>query len=682
MKSILPLLLAAAALLVPLRAQTLTYPDLVDRLYDMQHLATPPGPGEKGELASSYDRHSKYDPATGKYVAWGANGDGNFGGDDLRPMEGDKVVLMDVKGPGCIWRTWSATPDKGHVRIYLDGATQPAVDLPFTGYFDRKNSPFTREQIVYQTKANGFDNFTPIPFQKSCKILADQDWGNYFHFNYTRFSPTTKVPTFHLPLSKTDEAALDKANTVFSKCGDDPHGPRAGEKTETLHSTTPAGEHGDVVQFKGTGAITGLRIKFADGEMPTDVEAQRTFLHQLALRITFDGAKEPQVWVPFGDFFGNSAGAVPHLELPSGMKEDGTWYAYWYMPFGQGATITLDNDSPKSVSLTWEVVHAPLDKSPASLLRFHAKWHRDAAEPMPPDRQPDWLLLQTQGKGRYVGTQLHVWNPLGGWWGEGDEKWFIDGEKMPSSIGTGSEDYFGYAWSSGSTFVQALHAQDYNDNNQGHVSVNRWHIADNLPFHTQFEGVIEKYFPDERGTLYAATVFWYLSPGGVDPYGPVPVKDRVGWWVRPYTYQAPDVIEGESLQTLGTPQHGAGGQDMRSFGATGWSNNQQLFWQPTAQGETIDFGFNVEKAGKYNVMVRLTKAPDYGIVQFSVNGQKSGDPIDLFNPGGVTIGDPTSLGTFDLTAGQNKLGVQVAGKNPSSPRYLVGLDYIKLVPAQ
>jgi hypothetical protein len=227
---------------------------------------------------------------------------------------------------------------------------------------------------------------------------------------------------------------------------------------------------------------------------------------------------------------------------------------------------------------------------------------------------------------------------------------------MPSSIGTGSEDYFGYAWSSGSTFVQALHAQDYNDDNHGHVSVNRFHISDNLPFHTQFEGIIEKYFPNDRGTLYAATVFWYLSPDGHDPYGPVPVKERYGYWIRPYVYQEPGVIEGESMHGLNQPTINAGGQDMRSFGATGWSNNAQLFWH--------------------------SKAVDYGIHQLSIDGQKAGDPIDSFSDHGVTVDAPVSIGTFDLTAGQNTLTVETTGKNAGASSYLFGLDYIKLVPAQ
>ncbi len=106
----------------------LTYIDLVHRLTDLEHLATLPAPGEQCAQWSSYDRASQYDAASGKYIKWDSNGDG---GCYIR-KEGDKFVLAEMEGPGCIWRIWSATPGKGHVRIYLDGANEPAVDLPFS----------------------------------------------------------------------------------------------------------------------------------------------------------------------------------------------------------------------------------------------------------------------------------------------------------------------------------------------------------------------------------------------------------------------------------------------------------------------------------------------------------------------------------------------------------------------
>ena len=106
-----------------------SYIDLVQRLTDLDHLAILPDPGEKTAQWSSYDRASRYDPKSGKYIRWNANGDGN----GYIGKENDKLVLAEMAGPGCIWRIWSAMPKQGHVRIYLDGATDPAVDLPFSG---------------------------------------------------------------------------------------------------------------------------------------------------------------------------------------------------------------------------------------------------------------------------------------------------------------------------------------------------------------------------------------------------------------------------------------------------------------------------------------------------------------------------------------------------------------------
>ena len=171
--------------------QELKYVDLVKRLTDLEYLATLPAPGEQCAQWSSYDRRSRYDAASGKYVAWEANGDG---GGIIR-KEGGKLVLAEMEGPGCIWRIWSAAPKDGHVRIYLDGASDPAVDLPFVGYFDLKNAPFTRSALVH-TVGSGWNNYTPIPYQKSCKVVADPGWGNYYHFTYGTFPKGTRVPTF------------------------------------------------------------------------------------------------------------------------------------------------------------------------------------------------------------------------------------------------------------------------------------------------------------------------------------------------------------------------------------------------------------------------------------------------------------------------------------------------------
>jgi hypothetical protein len=157
------------------------------------------------------------------------------------------------------------------------------------------------------------------------------------------------------------------------------------------------------------------------------------------------------------------------------------------------------------------------------------------------DRWPDWTLLQTKGQGRYVGTQLHIWSPRPGWWGEGDDKFFVDGEKFPSIFGTGSEDYFGFAFGT-SDHTNPLQGQPSAED--FHFSDYRWHIPDAVPFQKSFEGCIEKYQGNDRPVLYDAVAYWYLAPGGTDPYEPLPIFQRTGYMNPPVIHCEPGVIEG------------------------------------------------------------------------------------------------------------------------------------------
>ena len=673
-RKLLPFLISGfACLTATVHAETYTYPQLVERTTDLQELAKLPPPGEKTSLASSYDRASRYDAAADKYINWGANGDGN----GIIRKEGDDSVLMDVQGPGCIWRTWSATAGTGHVKIYLDGSTIPTVDLPFLGYFDGKTAPFNRPNLVYipSAAAHGFDNFTPISFQKSCKIVGEKGWGAYYQFTYTQFPAGTVVPTFKMNLSATDSAALDQADKILGQCGQNPCGDTSKDKTETLSMTVDAGKTATVADLGGEGAITALKVKLV---LPQDAEAQRVLLRQLTISMTWDGETTPAVWSPLGDFFAYVGGADTFQSLPVGLMKDGTFYSYWYMPYGKKAHLEVGNDGPIPVAMTWEVSHAPLAQPIAKLAQFHAKWHRDAFLPTRADRAPDWTLLTTQGTGRYVGTHLHGWNPRGRWWGEGDDKFFVDGEKFPSTFGTGSEDYFGYAWSSAGHFSRPYHNQILNEGNEGHFDDNRWHISDSVPFDTSFEADIEKYFSNERSTLYAAEVFWYLNAGGTDPYPPVPVTDRIGYWVRPEIYHEPNAIEGESLWPVPKPAQPIHVLDMYTLGK-GWSGDAQLWWAADQTGESLELPLPFKKAGKYRLIVHCTEGPNYGIFEVSMNGTDVGQPIDLYAPE-IKTTDPIDLGVVTLPEGKPVLKFTVAGKNAASKGSAFGLDYLKLIP--
>lgn len=683
--------------------ETLSYRDLTHRLTDLDRLSVIPADGEKGAEASSYDRNSQYDAAQDKYINWGANADGS----GFIREEGESQVLAEMKGPGCIWRTWSACSAAGSLKIYIDGAEKPVIDMSFTHFF--KNGPFDqwRNLVCFGLSKDswvpGENCYIPIPFQKSCKItgaIGDHkngptSWGKYFQFTYTQYPAGTKMPAFQWPLTAEESTALDMADAILGKCGEDPAGTRPGQQTDQQDVALTGSAPITVADLKGPQAITGLKVKL---DLPHDQETQRTLLRQLTVRITWDDEKTPAVWSPLGDFFGFVGGAQTYKTLPVGASDDGAFYCYWYMPFASRAKIEVGNESGEPVKMSWEVTHAPLDKPIAQLMRFHAKWHRDAFLPERKDRWPDWTLLTTQGTGRFVGVMLHVWSPYGGWWGEGDEKFFVDGEKSPSYFGTGSEDYFGYAWCAPAFFTRPYHAQPLNQWNAGHVDDCRWQITDNVPFQKSFEGSIEKYWPNDgsvvpykRSNLYAAEVFWYLAPGGTDAYAEVPVDRRVGYWIPPrQTYQEPGVIEGEWMPVVphdwNTPNPWiVSVWDAKQLDLK-WSGDKQLGWCASRPPgiDKLKLKFHVEKTGKYRVVAHLTKDAHYGIFQFSADDQKLGEPIDLYNPT-LIAADPVELGTANLTEGSHLFLVTLSGKNPAitdaNKAMGFGLDYIKLVPA-
>ncbi|HEQ60530.1 MAG TPA: DUF2961 domain-containing protein, partial [Firmicutes bacterium] len=436
---------------------------------------------------------------------------------------------------------------------YLDGDRRPVLDLPFQEYFTAVNFPLVFPSLVYES-ARGWNSYVPIPYQKSCKIVADKDYGQFFHFTYSTFPKGTRVPTFKRELTVEEASALARAEKMLSHRGGDPAGERPGQRVVEKTVEVAPGRAVSVLELAGAGAITSIRVHLDLPEAPDD----RKVLRELALSLRWDGESEPSVWAPLGDFFGTAPGANPYRSLPMGLGEDGWWYSHWYMPFAERAKLELTNDGRASHEVTFQITFAALSKPVERLARFHAKWHRDAFLPEDPNRWIDWPMLKTRGQGRFCGVMLHVWNPNGGWWGEGDEKFFVDGEKFPSIFGTGSEDYFGYAWCDPTLFDRAYHNQTLCENaNAGHVSVNRWQITDNVPFQTSFEGCIEKYFPNDRPTLYACTAYWYLAPGGDDPYRPVTdVWERLGYVVTdveaPTTAERMFVQEGEIILETAT----------------------------------------------------------------------------------------------------------------------------------
>ncbi len=654
------------------------YAEVVGRLMDMKALAQLPNEGEKSSMWSSYDRESKITDA-GEYKNWDANIDG------LKPQyirkEGDQEVLAEMDGPGAIVRIWSASPRKGHVKIYIDGQKEPVIDLPFIYYFKPSIPAFDYPELVYETNARGFNNYVPITFNKSCKVVADPGWGQYYHFNYINFSEGKSVQSFTGKLSAEDKAALRKVNDFFeNKMGQSPY---LNEEFEQIKSSLdiPAGEEKKVVDLDGSGAISALKINIDIQNQERLAEAMR----KVTISMRWDGSQENAVWAPIGDFFGSAPGINPYKTLPMGMTEE--WmYSYWYMPFSDGAEIIINNEFEEDIEVSLVTEMEELNGRMDDMGRFHAKWHRDL-KTLPKDRWPDWTLLETEGRGRFVGTQLTVWNPKGGscslggpgywWWGEGDEKFFIDGEEFPSTFGTGTEDYFGYAWCDPSRFEQAFHSQSLDNGNMGYQPMNRWHIIDNIPFQKSFDGYLEKYFPNDWPTQYSTVVYWYLDPEGIDPLKKISVEERYGFETQYEVYREPGAVEGESMKirenTGGWANTGAFSNEDLFKEVSG---HQLLIWNGNPEKENELFlDFPWEEEGRYQVVANILKSNKGGQFSVSLNG-KSLKPIDCFDESEQDVVKEVSLGTVNIKPGVQQL--ELTWIEEKEKGRTLKIDYLKL----
>jgi hypothetical protein len=266
-----------------------------------------------------------------------------------------------------------------------------------------------------------------------------------------------------------------------------------------------------MVERAGGGVIRELWLRPAD--------TTEAGLRSARLTISFDD--ELTVRAPLGDFFGTGPGLSPYDSLPFEVRTDGTLVSRWPMPFRTHASIAVSG----SPGLTGHVSVEPLDWTDRSLY-FHAKWRPVTTVATRPLR--DLRLIAIEGSGAYVGNTLNVTNPPGAmWWGEGDEKVYVDREPFPSQFGTGTEDYYGYAWSTTERFARPYHAQTRTGSPDfaGRFSMNRFHVLDAIPFSRDFRFELELWHWQETSVTWDAMTYYYARPGAKDDApgdGPTP----------------------------------------------------------------------------------------------------------------------------------------------------------------
>jgi hypothetical protein len=653
---------ATAAYLVKPPPAVITTESLLDDMTNLSRLMEFPSPAYTTVQSSSYDRASK---TPDDHNAWFGNKDW---GQWIRMEErnGHKEgVMMDADGPGAIVRIWSANPDKaGKIRIYIDNAESPTLETDMTALLGGKY-PGLPEPIS-ATLSAGWNLYFPIPYAKHCKVTSDAG-EFYYHVNYRTYEPGTKVESFK---SDQIEHLTDLIQAIAKRLSDPRVGgaPPADRVRKRFEATLAPDEQITLSELDGPRAICGLLFRLTADNLPAAARA-------IVLSLSFDG--ERTVECPLGDYYA-SAALVSTASLPLGITDANPQdlWSHWWMPFKNHATVSLKNLGTQTVKIAGGVSSVPYEWNDRSLL-FHAKWRIERDIPGRP--MTDWTHLQAQGKGRFVGGALHVINYVRDWWGEGDEKIYVDGEKFPSFFGTGSEDYYGYAWCSPARFVHAYHAQPLcqGPGNYGNTYVSRFHIIDDIPYTKSFKFDLENWHGSDKKnvkTTRAAVSYWYARPGGSDFFKPITREDVRLDIVPEYKVEkVKNAIEGESLKVL----EKKGTVEIQELGGE-FSGERQLWWQEAQPGDKLVLGFDAPSAVHKHVLVRLTKAADYGKVQLLVNDQKAGDVIDLYHDG-ITRTHQLDLGEFEIKKGPNTLTVEIVGANEKAIKaYMFGIDYLVL----
>jgi len=440
------------------------------------------------------------------------------------------------------------------------------------------------------------------------------------------------------------------------------------------------GETHVLMDKKGPGVITHIWLTFL-GPEPQNWAKQGSANHQeLLLRIFWDGNPRPGVEAPVGDFFAGCFGQRSEVvSLPVVVEGGDSYNCFWRMPFRKSARIEIVNQSAKALSLLYyNIDWIKLAKLPKDTPYFYAQYRQE----YPCQHGKDYLILDTKGKGHYVGTVLAVRTRSPAWFGEGDEKIYLDGEAKASIWGTGTEDYFLSAWGLKKTSTPYFGVPYFDQWGivGSHTSAYRWHLNDPIVFNQGIKVTLEHFgwiSPDEnpqhkstswneREDDYASVAFWYQTGtptfNARAPDGPertLPSLERVIAYARNFADPS---------------HHGVGDATAQQLD---FYDGPQLLYQPKrSEGAWLEIPFEVKKKEPLRLLLNLTKSYDFGRYQVSLNGVKLGEVMDDYSP--RVVNEEFHLLDFWPEPGTYTLRLECVGRNPASQGYYLGLESVRL----
>jgi hypothetical protein len=486
---------------------------LLKEMVDRDAVASYPQSNFRLKQASSYNRVSVSPEDS---IAWFNNHDFNSNEKDsnfIRVEENNgqqEWVLMDHQGAGAIVRTWmpflsAKTPSTDIViKFYLDGATEPVLQGNMLGLLNGTGLiPFPLAHKSLRSAVS----FFPIPYAKSCKVTVTER-PFFYQFTYREYDQGTAIKTFTLEdFNKAEGQITQVCESLLA-----PKNTTEGDVIR-LNKTLAAQEEKAIDMPQGTSAIRALSLKLGS-------YADSMVMRSVVLKMEFDG--QQTVWCPVGDFFGSGIGLNPYQGWYRTVSEDGTMSCRWVMPYQKSAKVSVLNLSDESVDFQLKAVVGDW-KWDENSLYFNAAWR--GQYPVATRPYSDWNYVTLKGRGVYVGDALTIMNPVEKWWGEGDEKIYVDGEDFPSIFGTGTEDYYGYSWGGMSTdfYEHPFHAQprshvynklnrkttEFEKNTLGYSTETRSRALDVMPFGSSLQLDMEVWSWTDCEMGYGVGMYWY-----------------------------------------------------------------------------------------------------------------------------------------------------------------------------
>jgi hypothetical protein len=410
----------------------------------------------------------------------------------------------------------------------------------------------------------------------------------------------------------------------------------------------------------------------------------------LRLRVYYDGSEVPSVDSPLGDFFAVGHGferTVRSLVIRN-LSDGRARNSYWPMPFGKSCRITITNEGTRRVGLYYHVDWEKVPSLPPDTAYFHARYRQ--ALPAPADGKP-WVFLDTKGRGFYVGTVMSVVQAEPGWFGEGDDMFYVDGEKVASIQGTGSEDYFNDAW--GLHVVEGEYTGVPVSEGMGlgaRITAYRWHLVDPVPFskslHVEIEHKGWTYRPDgkvktafgERTDLISSVAYWYQKGIAADQ-PPVP-------------YGSARLPQGNAkqIEVENDVAHARGEKGRVSVSKELFWGKDVILFEGEGPGARLQVPFGIDEDRDYELRTQVAQGPKYGVYDVWLDGKPVTGPELEHEPGAdieegaqfdgyaktTYVGLDQEIGWQHLTRGPHDLTFVCVGKNPASKGFDLGVDNI------